>query len=70
MEFQSRFEVSIDVPENILALCPTCHREFHFGQDDSRKKLLTRFLSYRAEALALRGISIDIETLESFYGKE
>lgn len=28
---QDSFEYSLDVPANIICLCPTCHREIHYG---------------------------------------
>lgn len=69
MEFQADFKFSIDIPENILVLCPNCHRKFHHGTDLERSKLLQEFLNERVGPLKVRGISVDLEKLEVYYGK-
>jgi 5-methylcytosine-specific restriction protein A len=28
-----QFPVNIDIPENIVCLCPSCHREIHHGSN-------------------------------------
>jgi 5-methylcytosine-specific restriction protein A len=31
IQFQDDFKFSLDVPENVVVLCPTCHRKLHHG---------------------------------------
>jgi len=67
MEFQDHFNVSIDVPENILCLCPTCHRSFHNSEVSVRKQLVSRFFSSSRSGLQSRGINITKKQLLTYY---
>jgi 5-methylcytosine-specific restriction protein A len=67
MNKQGLFSVDIDVPENILCICPTCHRKIHHAVDEDKLDLLSLALKDRNEALRSRGIEIDIEKLKDFY---
>jgi len=58
LAFDDDFTVSLDIEENIVSLCSTCHNQLHYGKDfedilrplyESRKKLLTQvgiFVTY------------------------
>lgn len=70
MEYQGQFEYSIDVPENIISLCPNCHRAFHYSEDAVKKELLQSFLNLRQKGLLERGISVDFQQLIEFYQVE
>ena len=67
MEFQSDFEPSIDVPENIISLCPNCHRAFHNSTNQLKLKLIKKFYSLRQRLLKERGIIISQEKLVEYY---
>jgi len=59
MEFQDEHDASIDVPENIISLCPNCHRAFHNSIDKTKIELVKKFFSARKKALIEREINID-----------
>jgi 5-methylcytosine-specific restriction enzyme A len=67
MNKQWAFEFDIDVPENILCLCPTCHRKIHLAEDDQKREILQQAFNMRKDALPQRGILIDFEALCAFY---
>lgn len=67
MEKQDQFDVSLDVPENILSLCPNCHRMFHHAQNAETPKLLSKFYSRQIKGLNERDIYIDLDELVGFY---
>ena len=69
MEQQSEFKVSIDVPENILSLCPNCHKQFHHSSIESITGLLRVFYEIRKQALLSRKISVEFEQLTRYYAK-
>jgi len=68
MEFQADFEHSIDVPENVISLCPTCHRAFHFSEKSSQSELIDKFFDQRKDALIGRGLSLTMVQLKKYYG--
>ena len=65
---QNRFRHSLDVPENIIALCPTCHRLFHHAISYEKDKLVQYFYGRRKEQLRERGIEITAAELIQAYG--
>ena len=64
LKFQDDFHYSIDVPANIVSLCPNCHREVHFGNPD---KILELLLEKHKDELEKYEISVDLEELKSIY---
>ena len=58
------------VPENILILCPLCHRKFHHAIYEPQVELIERFLSIKKELLKGRGIEVSSETLSKYYSED
>ncbi|MEH2550743.1 5-methylcytosine-specific restriction protein A [Bradyrhizobium sp. AZCC 2262] len=67
MQCQDQFEVSLDVPENIVALCPGCHRKFHHARFGELKLPLGTLLSARIKALKSRQIITDHGAVHKIY---
>lgn len=67
MEFQDDFDVSIDVPENIISLCPNCHRAFHNSIEETKTALITKFYLKRKELLERRGITTSVREIMNYY---
>lgn len=67
---QGEFTVGLDVPENVVALCPNCHRLLHHRITGDKRRVLTALMSTRDAALAERGILVSPSTLSSYYGDE
>lgn len=69
MEFQEQFEYSLDVPENIVALCPNCHRQIHQAIFEEKDELIKFLYQDRQKVLEKRGLPIDLSQLETMYKK-
>lgn len=67
MGYQDDFENSIDVPENIICLCPNCHRAIHKSLNDQKREMLEKLFNSRKELLEGRGIQIEFDDLISYY---
>lgn len=67
---QSGYEASLDIVENIVALCPNCHRRFHHGAPEHRIECLLVLLEKRKSLLMKKRIDIDEAGLMSAYGIE
>lgn len=65
MAYSDRFNVSLDVEENIVSLCSNCHNEIHYGRDAD--KLIKQLYEERKELLKKVGIKIDLEELLEMY---
>ena len=67
MKYQGEFPVCIDVPENIISLCPNCHRAFHNSIDNTKVELVKKFFIARKKGLIEREINIDENKLLEYY---
>lgn len=65
MGYSDSFDVSLDVPENIVSLCSNCHNEIHYGKD--AKRLVEKLYNERKEVLKSAGIDISLEELLKMY---
>ena len=66
--YQAMFKHSIDTIENIVPLCPSCHRMIHFGLDTSRIELLEQLYNSSKNQLQLVGTPIKFKDLLELYG--
>ncbi len=64
---RSKFNLSIDILENIVSLCPNCHRKIHLAEDSERLDLLGKIFNERSEKLNKAGILINEDDLFGFY---
>ncbi|MFE0341675.1 MrcB family domain-containing protein [Priestia megaterium] len=64
---QDQFDYSIDVPENIVSLCPNCHRKIHKASKTQKKEMIHKLFTSREQGLIKRGIVTTQEHIESFY---
>jgi 5-methylcytosine-specific restriction enzyme A len=67
---QGEFTVRLDVPENIVALCPNCHRLLHHGIPNQKMPVLAALRAQRATGLTSRGLTITPARLAGIYGGE
>ena len=67
MEYQGDFVISIDVPENIISLCPNCHSAFHNSEASVQEGLITKFFAQRSSKLEERCINISLDKLLEYY---
>lgn len=65
MKYQKDFNNSLDIEENIVSLCPNCHREIHYGVENER--IIEILYNKRVERLKQKGISITLKKLISYY---
>jgi 5-methylcytosine-specific restriction protein A len=70
MGAQGKFQVSLDVPENVVALCPNCHRLLHHGLRSQKRSVLKSLWKSRSSALVARGISEPVAELLNCYRKD
>lgn len=64
---QDHFPYSLDVEENIVVLCPNCHRKLHHGTAIEKNGHLERLLGERQKALNVRGIVVSLSDLKKMY---
>ena len=66
-EFSNEFENSIEIIENYVALCPSCHRLLHLGDDRERKPALNLLYSRKSKDLESKNLKIDLGKIYEIY---
>lgn len=65
LEYHDKFDVSLDVEENIVSLCSTCHNQLHYGRNI--EIILEPLYNSRHDLLAKAGIVITYNELLKMY---
>ena len=65
LRFQADFCYSLDVPANVVSLCPSCHRQLHYGIEV--EQILEYLWTARRERLAKCGICLSLLDLLLMY---
>ena len=67
-KYWKHFGRNIDCFENIVSLCPTCHRRIHYGSEVERTEIIDKLYEVQAEKLKAAGLSISLDELRKLYG--
>lgn len=66
---QDEFYYSLDIPANIVSLCPNCHRKLHYAIFKEKEDILMDIYFERRRRLIKCKIDIGISELFKHYGK-
>lgn len=66
-EVWDKLNVNVDCVENIACICPTCHRAFHFGENETKLIMLQNLYNKRKQFYESIGLKIDFEELKEYY---
>ena len=67
--FWGNFQCNIDCEENIVCLCPTCHRRIHFGSEEEQRGIIEQLYQRCNSNLKSVGIKISLQELLELYKK-
>jgi len=59
--------INIDCVENLVSLCPNCHRATHYGSNRVKKELLINLYDKKEEEYKKIGLEISLEELLKMY---
>lgn len=65
--FWNNYSVNIDCVENVVCLCPICHRLVHFGSEKERNGLLEKLYHHQIATMKTVGIEISLDELLNLY---
>ena len=65
--FWKRVGKSIDCVENIVCLCPTCHRRIHFGSEAEKRSIIKLLYNKQHSKLKKAGLDISEKELIGLY---
>lgn len=58
---------NIDCIENIVCLCPNCHRKIHFGSSDEKAAIIENLYRKQEKRLSEIGLTISLDELNNLY---
>ena len=67
---QPYFKYSIDFVDNVVCLCPNCHRRIHCACRDEKAEIIDHLYATRKDYYADYEIEVDQKKLYGFYGIE
>lgn len=67
MAAQRDFEYTVDFADNIVSLCPNCHRKIHHGQKEIVQKMIEFLYEKRQKSYKQYAIPLDLATLLRYY---
>lgn len=65
--FWEKYKINIDCPENILALCPNCHKAIHLSNDRLKLELLKKMYELKKDDLKKINLDLSFEQIKKFY---
>lgn len=68
LEIREKYHINVDCVENIVSLCPTCHRAFHNWTDYVKKKMIKNLYHHLLPRYRDIWFNITEEEIEKLYG--
>lgn len=66
--FEDKFNGnSVDIEENVVALCPMCHAKIHYSNKDNREEIIEKLYTKRINKLKTVGLYITLNDLIKMY---
>jgi len=65
--FWKKFHRNIDCIENIVGLCPNCHRRIHLGSKNEKEEIIEDLYKKQHAKLEKVGLKITLEDLKNLY---
>ena len=66
-EVWDKYHINIDCVENLVSLCPTCHKAIHYGTKEVQRKMITELFTRCAPKYNAIGLNITLEEIFKFY---
>lgn len=66
-EVWDKYHINIDCVENLVSLCPTCHKAIHYGTKEVQRKMITELFSRCAPKYKAIGLNITLKEIFKFY---
>ncbi len=66
-EVWDTYHINIDCVENLVSLCPTCHKAIHYGTKEVQRKMISELYARCAPKYKAIGLNITLEEIFKFY---
>ncbi len=65
--FWDKYNLNIDCIENLVSLCPTCHRAIHYAIEKEKLKIIESLYNKRISSFKKIGLNITLDELIKLY---
>ena len=62
-----KYNINVDCVENIVSLCPTCHRAFHNGTKEVKAQLIENIYNQIVPRYNSIGFEITLDEIKELY---
>lgn len=66
-EMWKKYNINVDCVENLVSLCPTCHKAIHYGTKDTREQLINSLFAKCEPKYKSIGFNITLKELKKLY---
>lgn len=68
IEFMEKYNINIDCSENIVSICPNCHRAIHYGDDKTKLSILEVLFNLKRETFnETLSIALNFDDIKKYY---
>lgn len=67
-EVWNKYHKNIDCVENLVSLCPNCHKAFHYGTKEVKTKMIETLFNSISHKYRAIGLNIPLEEIKRLYG--
>lgn len=64
----NKYHKNIDCVENLVSLCPNCHKAFHYGTKEVKTRMIETLFNAISHKYRAIGLNIPIEEIKQLYG--
>lgn len=68
IDIWNKYSVNADCVENIISLCPNCHRAIHHGDDITKNTLIEKLYNSRKKEFKKMRLNLTIDEIKKMYG--
>jgi len=62
-EIWNKYGVNVDCVENVVSLCPNCHRAIHLAKKAEREKIIKKLYEYKKDEFEKIGLCIELKDI-------
>lgn len=66
-EIWDKYHVNIDCVENLVSLCPTCHKAIHYGTKEVQEQMITALFEVCVPKFISIGLHINLDEIKKLY---
>lgn len=67
IDFKEKHNINIDCVENIVSVCPNCHRAIHYGDEKTKTAILEVLFNLKQNTFEALNINLNFDEIKRYY---